>query len=84
MLRYEFVRCMDVRSRLEERVKGKIFVGKKDDDITISIFGCPTCRYQVKLNEITKNRYITAFNIDEIVNDIYNDYKRFIQNRFFN
>lgn len=85
MLRYEFVRCMELRTRLAERIKGQIFVGKNGDDVTISIFGCPTCRYQVNLNNVRSDSFmfISPYNIDEIANVIYEDYKKFIQKRFF-
>ena len=85
MLRYEFVRCMELRARLAERIKGQIFVGKNGDDVTISIFGCPTCRYQVNLDNVgsDSSMFISPYNIDEIANVIYEDYKKFIQKRFF-
>lgn len=85
MLRYEFVRCMELRARLAERIKGQIFVGKNGDDVTISIFGCPTCRYQVNLDNVISDSsmFISPYNIDEIANAIYEDYKKFIQKRFF-
>lgn len=85
MLRYEFVRCIELRARLAERIKGQIFVGKNGDDVTISIFGCPTCRYQVNLNNVRSDSsiFISPYNIDEIANVIYEDYKKFIQKRFF-
>lgn len=85
MLRYEFVRCMELRARLAERIKGQIFVGKNGDDMTISIFGCPTCRYQVNLDNVRSDSsmFISPYNIDEIANIIYEDYKKFIQNKFF-
>ncbi len=85
MLRYEFVRCMELRTRLTERIKGQIFVGKNGDDVTISIFGCPTCRYQVNLDNVRSDNsmFISPYNIDEIANVIYEDYKKFIQKRFF-
>lgn len=85
MLRYEFVRCMELRARLAERIKGQIFVGKNGDEVTISIFGCPTCRYKVNLDNIRSNSsmFISLYNIDEMVNVIYEDYKKFIQKKFF-
>ena len=85
MLRYEFVRCIELRARLAERIKGQIFVGKNGDDVTISIFGCPTCRYQVNLDNVRSDSstFISPYNIDEIANVIYEDYKKFIQKRFF-
>ena len=58
MLRYEFVRCMKLRAKLAERIKGQIFVGKNGNDVTISIFGCPTCRYQVNLDTVRSNSSI--------------------------
>ena len=85
MLRYEFVRCMELRARLAERIKGQIFVGKNGDDVTISIFGCPTCRYQVNLDNVRSDSsmFISPYNIDEITDVIYEDYKKFIQKKFF-
>lgn len=85
MLRYEFVRCMELRTRLTERIKGRIFIGKNGDDVTISIFGCPTCRYQVNLNNVRSDSsmFVSPYNIDEIANVIYEDYKKFIQKKFF-
>lgn len=85
MLRYEFVRCMELRSRLAERIKGKIFVGKNGDDVTISIFGCPTCRYQVNLDVVRNNSsiFVSPDNINGLADAIYEDYKQFIQKRFF-
>ena len=85
MLRYEFVRCMELRSRLAERIKGKIFVGKNRDDVTISIFGCPACRYQVNL-DVVRNKtsiFVSPDNINGLADAIYEDYKQFIQKRFF-
>lgn len=78
MLRYEFVRCMKIRSQLAERINGRIFVGKNGDNVTINIFGCPTCKYHVALNS-----NILQNDIDKTVNDICEDYKKFIQNKFF-
>ena len=78
MLRYEFVRCMKIRSQLAERINGRIFVGKNGDNVTINIFGCPTCKYQVTLNN-----NILQNDIDKTVNDTCEDYKKFIQNEFF-
>ena len=86
MLRYEFVRCMELRKKLVEKIKGQIFVGSKNgEDVTISILGCPTCRYQVDLNNIRSNSasYISSYNVDELANVIYEDYKKFIQRKFF-
>ena len=85
MLRYEFVRCMELRARLTERIKGQIFVGKNGDDVTISIFGCPTCRYQVNLDVVRNDatHFISPYNINELADAIYEDYKKFIQNKFF-
>lgn len=85
MLRYEFVRCMELRACLAEHIKGQIFVGKNGDDVTINIFGCPTCRYQVNLDNVRSDSsmFISPYNIDEIANVIYEDYKNFIQKRFF-
>lgn len=78
MLRYEFIRCMDLRSKLMERIKGQIYVGMFNDVLTISIFGCPTCRYKVEVNE-----NIMSTNIDDMANRIYYDYRKFIDDRFF-
>ena len=78
MLRYEFVRCMEIRTRLAEQINGRIFVGKNGDNVTINIFGCPTCKYQVRLNSS-----ILQNSIDKTVNDIYENYRKFIQNKFF-
>lgn len=78
MLRYEFVRCMEIRTRLAERINGRIFVGKNGDNVTINIFGCPTCKYQIVLNSNALQD-----NIDKTVNDIYEKYRKFIQNKFF-
>ena len=85
MLRYEFVRCIELRKRLAERIKGQIFVGKNGDNITINIFGCPTCRYQVNLDDVRNDSsiFISPYNIDEITNAIYEDYKKFIHRKFF-
>lgn len=78
MLRYEFVRCMKIRTQLAERINGRIFVGKNRDNVTINIFGCPTCKYQITLNSNALQD-----NIDKTVNDIYENYRKFIQNKFF-
>lgn len=78
MLRYEFVRCMEIRTQLAERINGRIFVGKNGNNVTISIFGCPTCKYQITLNSNTLQD-----DIDKTVNDIYENYRKFIQNKFF-
>ena len=78
MLRYEFVKCMDLRSKLMEKIKGQIYVGMFNDILTISIFGCPTCRYKVELNE-----KIMSTNIDNIADKIYYDYRHFILEKFF-
>ena len=85
MLRYEFVRCMELRSKLAERIKGQIFVGRNEDNVTISIFGCPTCRYQVNLDAVRSNNsiFVSPNNIDGLAQAIYEDYKKFIQNKFF-
>lgn len=85
MLRYEFVRCMELREKLTERIKGQIFVGKNGDNVTISIFGCPTCRYMVDLDNVISDdsSFISSYNINEIADAIYNDYKKFINKKFF-
>lgn len=85
MLRYEFVRCMELREKLTERIKGQIFVGKNGDNVTITIFGCPTCRYMVNLDNVRSDSstFISPYNINEIADAIYDDYKKFINNKFF-
>lgn len=82
---YEFKKYMEIREKLSKRIKGQIFVGKNNDDITISIFGCPTCRYRTSLNTIRSNssQFIFKTNINEIVDAIYEDYKKFINKKFF-
>ena len=85
MLGYEFVKCMELREKLTEQIKGQIIISKQNNDITISIFGCPTCRYQVSLNNVLNNnsKVVSPYDIDELADAIYNDYKIFINNRFF-
>ena len=69
---------MDLRSKLLEKIKGQIYVGIFNNLLTISIFGCPTCRYRVEIKE-----EITPANIDILADKIYYDYRRFINEKFF-
>lgn len=78
MLRYEFIKCIDLRNKLAERIKGKIFVSLDNGRMTISIFGCPTCRYTLEITDI-----ISLGDINEIADSVYYKYRQFIDQKFF-
>lgn len=78
MLKYEFIRCMELRSKIQEKIKGTVFVGMQDEKITISITGCPTCRFAIEIHDT-----ITVTNIDDLAANIYWQYRQFIEKKFF-
>lgn len=78
MLRYEFLRCMELRSKIQEKIKGQIFIGMQDNIIKISIVGCPTCRFITEIQDT-----INVSTIDDLANNIYYQYRQFIFNKFF-
>lgn len=79
MLKYEFVKCMDLRAILCEKINGTIFVGKDEYGFHINIHGGPsvTCRINIT-DDLARSA-----NLDQIADKVYWEYRKFIINRFF-
>lgn len=78
MLRYEFLRCMDLRAKIQEKIKGQVFVGIQNKKVTVSINACPTCKFNIEIHDT-----INTMNIDNIADNIYWQYRQYINKKFF-
>lgn len=79
MFNYEFAKCMQLRNKLAEKIKGKIFVTRERGITSIVIHGGPTITYKVNIDD-----NLLICNMDRIAHSIEDDYYHFIINKFFN
>lgn len=79
MLINEQLLCLDLQKILKERIKGKVFVSKEDNLLTIYIGPGKGINYRRNINDIS-NRV----NIEDMANEIEYDYRRFITDLYFN
>lgn len=77
MERYEFKKCMELRERVKNRVKGGVFIGINRDSLTVTINGGRGIRYTRNINDIPYR-----IDYDKMTDEIVYDYKKFIINRF--
>lgn len=82
---YEMGNCLKIRDKLSDKIKGKIFVGRNDNDISISINCAPGCHYRASLENISdmKLYMLTNSRLESIADAIYEDYRTFIFQKFF-
>lgn len=66
----------ELHKALKERIKGKIFIGVKEDETLIEIVGFKSIVWKFGVKDIS--------NIEEVVNLVERKYHNFILNKFFN
>lgn len=77
MLSNEQLVCLDLQKILTERIKGKIFVSKDYDLLTIHISPGKGINYKRNINNISK------MNVEGLANEIEYDYRKYITDLYF-
>lgn len=70
-------RCIEIRKRLEDRIKGKVFIGIVNKVISINVTGFRGLRWSKELDDI--DGYM---NYDEVVDQIVWEYRQFVLSKF--
>lgn len=78
MEKYDFIRCMNLHKKLKERIKGGIFISTDRGKLYVNINAGKGIRYRSNINNIPDKN-----NIDKYVNAIVDDYKAFINEKYF-
>ena len=73
----EFFRCIEIRKRLEDRIKGKVFISIVNKVISINVTGFRGLKWSKELDNI--DGYM---NYDDIVEQLLWEYRQFILNKF--
>ncbi len=71
------IRCIEIREKLLEKIKGKIFITISDGQLSICITGFRGVRFRKYFNDVPK-----WLDNNKIVNDIVYEYKQFILDNF--
>lgn len=85
MSKFEYIACMDLRSRLKEKINGNIFISiREDDTLFINVRSFRGLRFSFSYPGISYEIIGQTFiNPDKIINKFLNDFKNHIENIYF-
>lgn len=78
MKEQDFLKCMSLRKRIKDKIKGRIFISLYRGTLSININSGKGIYYIKNVNNISYR-----IDYDEMAEEIINDYKRFILDKFF-
>ena len=80
MNKHDFSKCINLRKKLKESIKAKIFISIKDGNLSIIIFDQST---RLTFTYTVHNPNSLHMDADALANVILNEYYMFINNKFF-
>lgn len=75
----DFFKCIEIRKRLIAKVKGKVFIGITNGQMSVTINGFRGIKFISYLNDVPE--WMTY---EQIADEIFYLYKKFITETFFN
>lgn len=78
MKKYDFIICMNLHKKLKEKIKGSVFIGIDNGQMSININGARGIKYRSYINELPGRN-----DIERYAEYIEKDYRNFINEKFF-
>ena len=79
MEKYDFITCMNLHKKLNERIKGGIFISIDNGQLSININGGRGIRYRSYINDLPRGKE----QIQKYADSIERDYRSFINEKYF-
>lgn len=78
MFKFKYLTAINIQKRLNERIKGSIFVTLNDDNIEITIHAGRGILYKRSIDDISDDT-----NYEWLIDEIEYGYRQYIKERFF-
>lgn len=79
MEKNEFFKCMQLHKLLKSRIKGNVYIIISNGTLSVNINAGRGIRYYRNINDIPYH-----IDFEKMVDEIIYDYKKFLNDRFFN